>query len=185
MVVASQKYFAAYIYIYTCIYKFIGLLLVRLQEIRGFEMKTASTRQMLITFVPSISILVATAMVSVLFQVRMDAMFQDVAAFAKIHPLTGILSSLGILLWCAAASICFSAAMTLRKVKPRDTFLFLLSSALLSTYLLFDDLFQFHEALAPRYLGLNEKVVYAALGIAVSAYLVAFRRVILQTNFGV
>lgn len=147
-------------------------------------MKTVSTRQLLITFVPSISILAAIAMVSVLFQVSMPAMTQDVTAIAKIHPLSGILSNLGILLWCAAASICFFTATTLRNVKPRDTFWFLLSSALLSTYLLFDDFFQFHEDLASRYLGLNEQVVYAALGIAVSAYLIAFRRIILRTNFG-
>ena len=92
-------------------------------------------------------------------------------------------SSLGVLLWCAAASICLFAAMTLRNVTPRDTFWFLLSSALLSTYLLFDDLFQFHEDLASRYLGLNEKVATAALLIAISTYLIAFRRIILRTNF--
>jgi len=148
-------------------------------------MKTVSARQVLITFVPSISILVAMPVVSVLFQVSMTAMTRDITAIANIHPLSGILSSLGILLWCAAASICLFAAMTLRNVKPRDTFWFLLSSALLSAYLLFDDLFLFHEALASWYLGLNEKVVFAALGIAVSAYLIAFRRVILRTNFGV
>ena len=147
-------------------------------------MKTVSTRQMLITFVPSVFILVAIAMVSILFQVRMPTMTQDVLAIAKLHPLSGILSSLGILLWCAAASICLFAAMTLRNVKPRYTFRFLLSSALLSTYFLFDDFFQFHEDLAPQYLGLNELVVYVALGIAVSAYLVVFRRIILRTNFG-
>jgi hypothetical protein len=83
-------------------------------------------------------------------------MTRDIAAIAKIHPLSGFLSNLGILLWCAAASICSFAAMTLRKIKPRDIFWFLLSSAVLSAYLMFDDLFQFHEELAPTYLGLNE-----------------------------
>lgn len=148
-------------------------------------MKTVSARQMLITFVPSIFILAAIAVVSVLFQVSMPAMTQDVTAVAKIHPLSGILSNLGILLWCAAASTCFFAAMTLRNAKPRDTYRFLLSSALLSSYLLLDDFFQFHEDLASRYLGLDEKIVYAALGVAVSAYFIAFRRVILRTHFGV
>lgn len=148
-------------------------------------MKTVSARQLLITFIPSISFLVAVALVSILFQVSMPALTGDVTAIAKIHPLSGILSNLGVLLWCAAASICVFAAVTLRNVKPSDTFWFLLSSALLSAYLLFDDFFLFHEELAFRYLGLNQKVVYAALGIAVSAYIIAFRRVILRTNFGV
>lgn len=148
-------------------------------------MKTVTVRQMLITFVPSISILVAMVVVSVHFRIRMPVMTQDVTAIARIHPLSGILSNLGILLWCAAASICAFAAMTLRNIKQRDTFWFLLSSALLSTYLLFDDFFLIHEDLASRYFGLNEKVIFVALGISVSAYLIAFRRVILRTNFGV
>jgi hypothetical protein len=128
---------------------------------------------------------VAMVVVGVLSQVRVEVMTRDVTAIAKIHPLSGILSNLGILLWCASASICAFAAMTLRDVEPRDTFWFLLSSALLSAYLLFDDFFLFHEHLAPRYLGLGEEVVLAALGIAVSAYLIAFRRMIRRTNFGV
>jgi len=148
-------------------------------------MKTVSEQQLLITFIPSGSILVALVVVSVLFQVSIPAMTRDVTAIANIHPLSGILSSLGILLWCAAASICGFAAMTLRNVNPRDTFWFLLSSALLSAYLLFDDFFLFHEDLASRYLGLNEKIVFAALGIAVATYLIVFRQVILRTNFGV
>ncbi len=121
--------------------------------------------------------------VSIRFQVNIDTMTRDVAVIANIHPLFGILSNLGVLLWCVAASICGFAAIILRDIKPRDPFWFLLSSALLSGYLLLDDFFLFHENLAPRYLGLSEKFVFATLGIAVSAYLIAFRWIILRTNF--
>ena len=141
--------------------------------------------QLLITFVPSLTVLAAMAAAGVLFQVNMDVMTRDAAATANLHPLTGVLSNLGILLWSAAASICAFAAMTHRNARPREPFWFLLSSALLSAYLLFDDFFLFHDELAPRYLGVHEKVVYAALGVAVSSYLIAFRRAILRTNFGV
>jgi hypothetical protein len=141
--------------------------------------------QLLITFVPSLCMLAAMAVAGVLFQVDMDVMTRDVTATANVHPLTGILSNLGILLWCAAASICAFAAVTLRNVKPGEPFRFLLCSALLSAYLLLDDFFLFHDELAPRYLGVDEKLVYAALGIAVCAYLIAFRRVILRTHFAV
>jgi len=147
-------------------------------------LKTISARQLLITLAPSIFVLLLIMVTSISFQVSMPTMTRDVTAIAKIHPLSGILSSLGILLWCAAASICGFAAIILRDVKPRATFWFLLSSSLLSAYLLLDDFFQFHEALAPRYLGLSEKFVIAALGVAVSAYLIAFRRIILRTHFG-
>ncbi len=149
----------------------------------AFSMKPLSTRQLLITFVPSIAILLAVVAVSVLFQVNLGDMTKDVATIAGIHPLKGFLSNLGILLWCATTSICAFAAVMLSTSKPRERFWFLLCSALLSAYLLFDDFFMFHDFLARRYLGLKERVVVAFLGIAVAVYLIAFRRVILRTDF--
>jgi hypothetical protein len=113
----------------------------------------------------------------------MSAMTSDVATIANIHPLSGILSNLGIIIWCATASICAFAAMTLRNVKPGDAFCFLLFSALLSAFLLLDDYFLIYQ-LASRYFGLHKIFFYTLLGIAVSAYLIAFRRVIVRTNFG-
>ena len=53
----------------------------------------------------------------------------------------------------------------------------------LSSYLLFDDFFMFHEQLAPQFLGLSEHDIYMVLGVAVLSYLFSFRHVILQTNF--
>lgn len=141
-------------------------------------------RQLLITLAPSIFILLLMVVANVFFQVNIDAMTRDVTAIANVHPLSGILSNLGVILWCAAASICAFAAIILRDVKPRGLFRFLLSSSLLSAYLLLDDFLLFHEKLAPWYLGLSEKFIFAALGVAVFAYLIAFRRMILRTNFG-
>jgi len=156
---------------------------VGIYESRGFTMKMVSVRHLLITVIPSLAILVALVVLRVFFHVSMSDMTSDVTAIAKIHPLSGILSNLGILVWCAAASICAFAAVTLRTSKPRDTFWFLVFSALVSSYLVIDDCFQFHQ-LASRYLGLNDKIFYMALGIAVSVYLIVFRRVIARTNYG-
>lgn len=136
-------------------------------------MKGVSTRQLLVTFVPSLSILAIIVFVSVIFEVNVHDMAQEGA----------ILSDLGIILWCAAASVCFFAATTLRNRKPADMFRFLFCSALLTTYLLFDDFFQIHEVFVPRYLGLDEKIVYMILGIIIIVYLVVFRRVISQANY--
>ena len=146
-------------------------------------MQLASVKNLLITFILSISILAIVAAVSAFGGVTMDRLTRDVVAIANIHPLYGILSNLGILLWCVAASICLFVAITIRGKAPRSTFLFLLASALLSGWLLFDDLFLFHEDLARRYLGLSEKVVFSSLGMVFSIYLVAFRKTILKTNY--
>ncbi len=145
-------------------------------------MKTTSVKQLLIIFLPVIAILVAIAVVSVLYQVPIPLFTRDISAIAGIHPLSGVLSNLGILLWCVAGSTCGFAAMILRSVEPRGSFIYLLSSAFLSAYLMLDDFFLFHEVLAKRYLGLDEKVIFVFLGIAVFAYLVSFRKIILQTN---
>lgn len=148
-------------------------------------MHTASLRHLLIIFVPTLAILLLMGMASLLFNVSIPNMTRDVTAIANISPLTGILSNLGILLWCSAASICFFSAIMLRNLKSKEIFWFLISSALLTTYLLFDDFFLFHEYLASRYLGLNEKVIFGALGIAVLSYLIEFRGIILRTNFSI
>jgi hypothetical protein len=147
-------------------------------------MKVISTRQFLITLIPASFILFVMGMVGFLFHVEIPMFTRDVTAIARIHPLAGILSQLGMLMWCAAAVVCAFAAITLRNVQPSNTFWFLLSSALLTAYLLFDDIFLFHEALAFKIFGVDEVVVYAVLGISVAAYLIGFRRTILQTNFG-
>jgi hypothetical protein len=147
-------------------------------------MKKESKRQLFVTFIPSIVVLIIMVIVSLIFNISCDKMTRDPLAIACISPLSGILSNLGVLLWCSTASICFFSALLLLHFKPRGSFWFLLSSALLSAYLLFDDLFQIHDNLVGDLLGLSEYVVFAAIGVAISAYLFVFRRVIMRTNYG-
>ena len=63
--------------------------------------------------------------------------------------------------------------------------LFLLWSGLLTSVLLLDDLFLFHESLAPRYLGVSEEAVVLGYGIATAWYLVRFRRILLDREIRV
>ena len=147
-------------------------------------MKRVSVRFLLITLILPLSMLTAIAAVSICCQVSVSAFTRDPLAIAKVHPLTGVLSNLGNFLWCAAASICFFTASVLY-IKRSEAFGFLLFSGFLSAYLLFDVFFQFHEYLAPRHLGLDDKIVYMALGIMVLVYLIVFRRILQQTNYGI
>ena len=141
------------------------------------------TRQLLITLVPAILILIAVAIVSILSQISIPTLTRDVTAIANIHPLSGILSTLSILLWCVTASITLFAALILHHFKQTKTFKFLFSSSLLSTYLMLDDAFLFHEVLAFKYFGIDEKIIILTLGVAVFSYLVSFRQIILKTNY--
>jgi len=141
-------------------------------------------RQILVIYFMAISILIAIAVVSVEFHIKIPTFTRDVTAIANIALYSGFLSNLGIYLWCVSASASFFAAMVLRDINQTKNFSFLFSSALLSTYLMFDDAFQFHETLADKLFGIsNDKVVTAILGIAVFVYLKSFINVILKTKY--
>jgi hypothetical protein len=92
----------------------------------------------------------------------------------------GLLSNVGVLMWCAAAVICFFAATL---TPDRQMRLFLTCSGLLTALLGLDDFFVLHETVFPVYLGVNERIVVGFYGVATLAYLVAFRKTILQTDF--
>lgn len=148
-------------------------------------MLSVTPRQVLTTFVPAISMLAVIAVISLAYNISMPLITRDVTAIGKIHPLSGFLSSMGIFLWCVAASICCFAAIVLHATRQKKTFWFLLCSSLLSAYLMFDDAFLFHESLASTYFGLDEKIIILTLAVMVFTYLVMFRDVILTTNYSI
>ena len=101
------------------------------------------------------------------------------------HPLTGIQSTLGVLVWCVAAGICFFSGLVLqRALGDRNLGSFLLCSGVISTVLALDDMFLFHEDLAFRYLGVSEKLVYLVYASLVFAWLIRFHKNILNTRYG-
>ena len=156
------------------------------RETGSTRVKRISIRQLLITFVPAVLILAAILVMRMRYGLTTSAMTEDVASTAGVYPLTGFLSNLGVLLWCATAAVCFFAATLLRRTEARETYQFLLWSAVLSAYLCFDDLFVIHDDLAARWFGSSESVgeaiVFVSLGVAVVAYLIAFRKVMWRTD---
>lgn len=108
---------------------------------------------------------------------------QDVFLTGKFSPLTGLLSNLGAFLWFGTLAILALAAALLRPAGQRAEARFLMLGALLTFYLWFDDFFMFHEAVARRYLGIDEKVVYGILGLLGATYLAGFRMQIYRTPF--
>lgn len=92
------------------------------------------------------------------------------------HPLTGALSTLGVLGWWSAAT---AAALTWRVAVHRGagaaTPAFFASAALLTAAMAFDDVYLGHDFLLPRELGIPEPWVLIALALGALAFLVAFR----------
>lgn len=158
------------------------LIMLGFKEDNVPELKTVSIKLLLMIFLPAVLILGAIAVVSILYKMPISMFTRDTTAIADIHPISGLLSNLGILLWCVATTACAFAAFVLRSLNSREKFGFLIASALLSAYLMFDDLFQIHEDLGNR-IGLNEDIIIILLGIAVPTYLIYFRKIIVQTDF--
>jgi hypothetical protein len=114
---------------------------------------------------------------------------RDPAAVMDAPMYTGLLSNIGVLLWCAAAAICFFGYTLFQGSSIRGTSLFFLCSGFISLMLLTDDFFMLHEAVFPKILSFMEKdtaekTVFAFYGITLMAYLFYLRRFILaNTDF--
>jgi len=103
-----------------------------------------------------------------------------------MHDMTrdgSFLSNIGILLWCVSATVCFFTAFIIRDSQGKNIRYFLLYSAILSTYFLLDDFFEIHESAVLIIFGIDEKRVFTLLAISIVVYLIAFKQLILRTNY--
>lgn len=107
----------------------------------------------------------------------------DPAALAGSHPLLGVVSNIGVLLWTAAAAISLFTAMLLHgRRAQREHARFLLVAGLLTAWLALDDLFMLHEWLFPIVLGIPQAIVLAAYAAIVGLFLVRFGALIARTD---
>ncbi|MCT7982361.1 hypothetical protein NG796_03545 [Laspinema sp. A4] len=96
----------------------------------------------------------------------------------------GMITRLGILLWCATAAICLFTALYLKPLNPSLKHQqFILYSGIITTVLMLDDSFQFHEEVFPTYFGISEKIVYLTYVSLVALYLMKFYKIILNTRY--
>lgn len=136
---------------------------------------------LLLAYIPTVVVLIIINLQKV---IPVTHLTRDPLAIMQQPFYLGIISNLGILLWCSAAAICFFTFAVLRKdVEQRIPKSFLLFSGLVTSVLLFDDFFLLHEDFFPNYLFMPEKIVYLGYGIMLSLYLICFRKVILKTEF--
>ena len=128
----------------------------------------------------TLAVLALASLVSVYRSVPIAFFLRDPVSTLNANPLTGMLSNLGVLVWCSAAGVCFFTRAIVPRERDNEMRSFLLWSGLLTSVLLLDDLLVFHESLAPSYLGVSEQAVFLSYGIATAWYLVRFRRIVLD-----
>ena len=138
---------------------------------------------LLVLYLANVALLFIVLFAALRMKIPVSSLTRDMAAIAKVHPFTGLVSNVGILLWCSTAAICLFSSNLLRRRGAHQAAGFLLWAGLMSAGLLVDDFLMLHESLAPVHLGLNEKVVLASYACITAAYLLRHRRLILEGDY--
>lgn len=143
------------------------------------------TPVMVMAFAATTAILSLVIFAGIEKDVPLDHFTQDPAAIMEAPFYLGLFSYIGILMWCAAAALCF---FTRYMVKPdttenRQLRSFLLFSGLITCLFLLDDLFLLHEVVLPEYLHIPEVGVYLIYSNVIVFYMVLFRNILLRSEF--
>ena len=132
-------------------------------------------------YFPTFLFLLALAAINLLADIPLSNLTRDPISIGKILPFFGIASNIGVLLWAAAATSSFLSAALFKHWNEPENARFFFFSALITTLLLVDDLFVLHESLRD-YLGFPENASYAIYLLLIGAYLIVFRRDLLNKN---
>jgi len=95
----------------------------------------------------------------------------------------GFLSNIGIVLWGFMASICFFTYAIIKNRLDKKLAFFFLSSGILLTILLIDDLFMIHEIVAPKILLIPEKFIYLFYLMLVLGFYIKSREIIAKSDY--
>jgi hypothetical protein len=158
----------------------VGRSSLQLPAVDWRRQRDAVLQLMLVPFAPA-ALLLAVAYLQ--RAVPVSDLIRDTNAAAGVPFYVGAISNLGLLLWGAAAAVCLFTWTLLAGTRGREMRSFLLASGIFSLVLLLDDWLQLHEVVFPHYLGVPENLVYVAYVLAGVAYLLAFRKTILKTEF--
>jgi UDP-N-acetylmuramyl pentapeptide phosphotransferase/UDP-N-acetylglucosamine-1-phosphate transferase len=150
-------------------------------------------------YLPSLLLIGVIIEIAKKFGVSVYELTADPAEIAGKPPYIGLISNLGILVWCASAAICiFGAFLTkLDRDCSKKWFSFLLVSGCFTAWLMLDDFFQIHESYPVLFVGVNanlsvtnpklqdlfELAVFAVYLAFFLFYLAYFRKHILRTEY--
>ena len=105
------------------------------------------------------------------------------------NPFVGVVSNIGILFWCICASICLFCNTILQNKQNVELSKFRIFGGffrcfgLITSILLFDDLFLFHETIAPKLFSISQKAIYFAYAFVVGWAIIKYRKTIIKTEW--
>lgn len=139
---------------------------------------------MALLYAPAVFLLVAVTVAATVTGHPPSKFTRDPASLLESHPLLGVVSNVGVLFWAAAAAISlFTATLLGRQGQDRERRMFLISAGLLTSWLLLDDFFLFHEWLFPAVLGVPQTLVLATYGALAAFLFLRFAALILRTEY--
>ncbi len=109
-------------------------------------------------------------------------LIDDVSSITNSSWYVGFFQNIGILLFCSSAAILLFTSLVIR-VKNRELFLFFLYSGILTTHLVLDDLFRFHETIYPYYFKIPEFITFVAYAALLAFISLRFRKIIIKTEY--
>ncbi len=135
-------------------------------------------------YIPTVAALGVLVVIHLVSDVPLRSFFIDPVSEFSAPMYIGLVSNFGVVLWGSAASVCLFGGWLLREnSNSRPQAVFLVASGLISALLMFDDLYLLHEEILPERLHIPQPLVFAAYGALIVAYLVRFRRLILESDF--
>lgn len=142
------------------------------------------TGRLLLTFyLPTGLVLLAVFLASLYTDTPVAMFTRDPADITRTSPFLGVISNIGILLWCATATICFFSAIILKGGSSRHLACFFLLAGILTGILLLDDLFLLHERVYTQFFHWRQRYILLTYILLVLGYLLRFRDIILRSNY--
>lgn len=131
----------------------------------------------------AVFILISIVIVSYIYDTPISRFTRDPSSVMKGSQFDGFLSSIGILFWSSTVAILFFCYALFRKSDEKREFAnFALAGGVLTSLLLLDDLFMFHDDIFLRF-AVNEKIIFLFYAIYFLVYLLKFRQFILTRDY--
>ncbi len=117
------------------------------------------------------------------FGVEPSDITRDYSGVYHHEPWVGLISYLGIFIWCAALAVCgFSWRILSRVERKKEYSVFFFWSGLITLILTLDDQFMLHEIVLPEYAGISEIFFYLFYLIIMTLYSFKFLTILLNQN---
>lgn len=147
---------------------------------QGLELRKNILLSLLICLVALVTMLSS----GLLSGVSYSNLTRDFQTLTEVPLLTSMMSNVIIWLWISSAVICFYALFIIKKHKSnKKRRKFLLFSGAFILFLAFDDAFQIHELVMPKYFHIPEKIVLVSYILLFASFIYSFAEEILSTQY--